>query len=122
MYILDSNIIIYSALPEYSYLRPLLKDPAGCVSIFSKLEVLGYHRLDTASKRYFESVFYSLTILPVNSEIMEVSISLRQQRKLSAGDAIIAATALRYDVELLTRNTDDFEWIPELTLRNPIKA
>lgn len=52
---------------------------------------------------------------------MDVGISIRQQRKLSAGDAIIAATALHYDIELLTRNIDDFEWIPELILRNPVK-
>lgn len=66
MYIL--TVTFYSALPEYAYLRPLLKDPAGCVSIFSKLEVLDYHRLEATGKRYFESAFYSLTTLPVNSE------------------------------------------------------
>ncbi|MCU0339296.1 MAG: type II toxin-antitoxin system VapC family toxin [Spirosomaceae bacterium] len=120
MYLLDSNLLIYSALPDYAYLRPLLKDPSGHISLFTTLEVLGYHRLDSNSQLYFESVFYSLNILPITSNIVEAAITLRQQRKLSAGDAIIAATALHFDLELLTRNTDDFGWIPHLRYRNPI--
>lgn len=120
MYLLDSNLLIYSALPEYAYLRPLLKDPLSHVSLISKLEVLGYHRLEADTKLYFESVFYSLNVLPITTEIIEKAITLRQLRKLSTGDAIIAATALVYDLELLTRNIDDFEWIPHLKLRNPI--
>lgn len=86
MYLLDSNLLIYSALPEYAYLRPLLKDPSSHVSLFSKLEVLGFHRLEADSKLYFESVFYSLNVLPISTEILESAIILRQQRKLSAGD------------------------------------
>ncbi len=120
MYLLDSNLLIYSALPEYAYLRALLKDPFSYVSSFSKLEVLGFHRLDADAKVYFESAFYSLTVLPVSSVILEEAIALRQQRKLSAGDAILAATALHFDLELLTRNTSDFDWIPQLKWRNPI--
>lgn len=120
MYLLDSNLLIYSALPEYAYLRPLLKDPSSHVSLFTTLEVLGYHRLDSNSQLYFESVFYSLNILPITTDIVEVAITLRQQRKLSAGVAIIAATALHFDLELLTRNTADFDWITNLRYRNPI--
>jgi predicted nucleic acid-binding protein len=35
------------------------------------------------------------------------------------GDAIIAATALVHVQTLVTRNTDDFAWIPSLKLWNP---
>ena len=120
MYLLDSNLLIYSALPEYAYLRPLLKDPLGHTSLFSKLEVLGYHRLDAPTKLYFESVFYSLRVLPVSTEVLDKAIALRQQQKLSPGDAIIAATALIYDFELLTRNIADFNQIHDLKFRNPV--
>lgn len=47
------------------------------------------------------------------------SVSLRQQKKMSLADAIIAATALEYGVPLVTRNLDDFRPIAELELRNP---
>lgn len=84
------------------------------------LEVLGFHRLDTQSKRYFENVFYSLAIIPISEELHNAAITLRQQRKLSAGDSLIAATALHYDYSLYTRNTGDFDWIPNLQINNPI--
>lgn len=39
---------------------------------------------------------------------------------MSAGDAIIAATALHHHLELNTRNVSDFDWIPNLRIINPI--
>ena len=47
------------------------------------------------------------------------AIALRQQRKMSLADSILAATALENDWELVSRNVDDFEWIAELRLVNP---
>lgn len=120
MRIIDSNLIIYSALEEFSYLRPLLKDSVSYASAISKLEVLGFHRLDEKSKRYFESVFYSLFLIQVSDDVLAVAISLRQLRKMSAGDAIIAATALQHDFMLYTRNVSDFDWVPDLRVVNPI--
>lgn len=38
---------------------------------------------------------------------------------MSLADAIIAATALVYEVPLVTRNKDDFKHIDGLDLRNP---
>ena len=40
---------------------------------------------------------------------------------MSAGDALIAATALEFDLEVYTRNVSDFDWIPNLKVFNPIK-
>ena len=38
---------------------------------------------------------------------------------LSIPDAIIAATALAHDAELITRNVKDFQRVPELKIRAP---
>jgi toxin FitB len=38
---------------------------------------------------------------------------------MTLGDAIIAGTALVYELTLVTRNIDDFRWIAELNLLNP---
>lgn len=121
MRIIDSNLIIYSALPEFAYLRPLMKDRDSRVSAISKLEVLVFHSLDDKSKRYLERVFYSLPVFQITDDILLDAIALRQQHKLSTGDAIIAATALRYDFELQTRNVADFYWIPDLRIVNPVR-
>lgn len=121
MRILDSNLIIYSALPAYAYLRPLLKDPDTRVSAISKLEVLGFHRLDQSSRRYFDGVFAAIPQFDIDQLVLNEAIKLRQQRKMSVGDAIIGATALLFQLELYTRNTTDFSWIPGLVMVNPIR-
>jgi toxin FitB len=43
--LLDSNIVIYAALPEYGALRDFIAKHAPAVSVISRVEVLGYHRL-----------------------------------------------------------------------------
>lgn len=45
---------------------------------------------------------------------------LRQQKKMSLGDAIIASTAIVHNKILVTRNIKDFSWIEDLKLHNPI--
>ncbi len=43
-------------------------------------------------------------------------------KKIKLPDAIIAATALHYDLTLLSRNEKDFNWVDGLTLENPWEA
>lgn len=120
MILLDTNIVIYSAKNEYISLRSLLLNPNVSASILSKVEVLGFHSLENHEQLYFESIFKSIKLLPVNLDIIDKAIELRQQKKMSLGDSIIAATTLVYDAELYTRNTNDFKHIQGLKLLNPI--
>jgi toxin FitB len=121
MALLDSNIIIYSAKPEFADLRKLISDQNNIVSAFSKLEVLGFHSLLSADKLYFESVFDYLEIHPVDLTVIDKAIALRQVHKLSPGDAIIAATSVNLGVSIITRNTADFRRIPGVDVINPIE-
>lgn len=50
-------------------------------------------------------------MLPLNSAILDRAVSLRQQRRMSLGDSLIAGTALAHGLTLLTHNVDDFRWI-----------
>ena len=120
--LLDTNIIIYSASSEYSYLRSLVKDKLNAISIVSNVETLGYHKITGEEKIYFSTVFNLLPSLPINAAVIEQAISLRQEQKMSLGDSIIAATALLYDLTLVTRNVDDFKHISGLKIINPIAA
>ena len=93
MILLDSNIIIYSAQSAFAYLRPLVNDPNNTASSFSMLEVLGFQALSSKDKTYFESVFAILDVKELSFPIIQQAIQLRQIRKMSPGDALIAATA-----------------------------
>jgi predicted nucleic acid-binding protein len=117
----DSNIFIYAALPEHDFLRPWFAKPGICASNITRLEVLGYHRLSDSDKFDLNRLFQCVTIHPLSSSIIELAIQLRQQRKMSLGDAVIAATALEYRQTLVTRNTDDFDWLEGLKVINPFE-
>lgn len=118
--LLDSNIIIYAAKPEHDALRRLIVDTAPAVSAVSYVEVLGYHRLTEQDRQFFEEFFIAAPVLQISTEILERATHLRQQRKIGLGDALIGATALVHGLQLLTANLDDFKWIPELRLSNPV--
>lgn len=118
--LLDSNIIIYAAQPIYPHVREFIADHAPSVSAISYVEVLGYHRLDAQQRQYFEAFFQVAPVLPISQEVLEQAVILRQQRRMTLGDAIIAGTALAHNLILVTRNLEDFQWIPALTLLNPV--
>ncbi|MDX2243555.1 MAG: type II toxin-antitoxin system VapC family toxin [Leptolyngbyaceae cyanobacterium bins.302] len=117
--LLDSNVIIYSAQPEYPQLRELIAEHSPAVSALSYLEVLGYHLLTQQQREYFEEFFQVAKILPISQEVLIQAVALRQQRRMSLGDAIIAGTALVHDLTLITRNVNDFRQIAGLNILNP---
>lgn len=119
--LLDSNIIIYAVRPTFVGLRELIAEHAPAVSVVSYVEVLGYHRLTDEDKQDFVDFFNTAEILPISQDVLEKATHLRQQRKMSLGDSIIAATAVVHNLILVTANTKDFEWIPNLELLNPIR-
>ncbi|WP_280866699.1 type II toxin-antitoxin system VapC family toxin [Lunatimonas salinarum] len=120
MLLLDSNILIYALMSDHQPLRDSLRHKEAACSIVSHIEVMGYHKLTSPEKAAFNTLFESIGILPLTSEIATVAISLRQTKKMTLGDAIIAATALVYRAELLTANTKDFDWIKNLNHTNPL--
>jgi len=119
MFLLDSNILIYANNPVYSNIKHYTNDLNNAVSIITKLEVLGFTKITEEQKEYFNSIFCILNVYSIDNETIEIATSLRQKRKMSIGDAIIAATALQHNLVLVTRNIDDFSWIENIQLQNP---
>ncbi len=117
--IVDSNIIIYSIEDEYQPLREFLLNYDLQASEISKVEVLGFAKLTQKEKSELENMFDILTTYSVSSAIINTAAQLRQQKKMSLGDAIIASTALVYKLPLMTRNVTDFQWIDGLKIINP---
>ena len=57
----------------------------------------------------------------MNGKIIDKVISIRQTHKIKLPDAIILATAVIYELKLITANENDFFNIePELKIHNPI--
>jgi len=119
--ILDSNIVIYANSSTGAQLREWVASKHRAVSEITRLEVLGYHRLDDDQRHLLTLFIGDCSILPVSSSVIDEAIRLRQLRKMDLGDAVIAATALVHSETLATANTSDFKWIPGLSLLNPLE-
>lgn len=122
MILVDSNIVIYAARPEHEALRLLIGNEDAAVSVLSRIEVLGYHRLQADERNLLERLFDSLLVLPVTDEVADRAIALRQLRRISLGDSVIAATALVAGLKLVTHNTSDFDRIDGLELDDPLAS
>ena len=121
--LIDSNVIIdYIAkrLPQKGsdFFEQLFNNDF-LISVAVKIEVLGFN--DVPSKlRAMEEFVNTAQALPLDEAVTKQTIKLRRQyRKLKLGDAIIAATALLHNLDLLSRNTSDFKNIEGLTVINP---
>jgi predicted nucleic acid-binding protein len=117
--LIDSNTIIYPAQPTNTGLRGFIAEHAPAVSAVSYVEVLGYHRLTEQERQHFEAFFAAASVLPLSQDVLEQAVKLRQLRKITLGDALVAGTALRHGLTLVTRNVDDFKWIAGLSLLDP---
>src|SRR5919109_4242637 len=120
--LVDSNILIYAAQPAHAHLRQFVAVHAPAVSAVSYVEVLGYHQLDDEERQYLEAFFRLAQVLPLSQAVLDQAVALRQQRKMSLGDALVAGTALAHGLTLVTRNIEDFQWSQELSLLNPFES
>ena len=118
--LIDSNIVIYASQPQYLVLRLFLDSVRRSISIVSYIEALGYHRLTADAEGYITDLFQGSQILPLTNTIAQQAVTLRQQRRMGLGDAIIAATAITHNLTLVTHNTEDFRWIAGLELLDPL--
>jgi toxin FitB len=119
--LLDSNITIYSAAGDSSVLD-FIEEEGPVASAISYVETVGFHRITQEERVQLETFFEKAQLLPVDRPVIEQAALLRQQRRMSLGDSIVAATALVHDLTLVTRNVDDFRWAPGLRLLNPFDS
>ena len=120
-YLIDSNVVIYAGRsgPEVDTARAFIAAHAPTISIISRVEAFGFHQITRGEERLLDALFQTAEILRATDETIEQAIALRQRRRMSLGDALIAATALEHGLGLATRNTDDVAWIAELHVVNP---
>ena len=119
--LLDSNIIIYLGTDKAAQIENILVDKELNVSVITKVETLGYHKLSDKEKKFLNMLFDRINVIPLDEDIITSAIHIKQHRKTSLGDALIAATALTKKLTLVTNNTDDFENIKGLKLIDPLR-
>jgi predicted nucleic acid-binding protein len=118
--LLDSNIIIYAAQPPHVALRQFIAANAPAVSAVSYVEVLGYHGLTDPDRQALTQFFSAARMLPLDQPVLDQAVVLRQQKRMSLGASLVAATALVHGLTLLTKNVSDFSWVAGLKYLDPL--
>ncbi len=118
MICIDTNIIVYIANGTISH-DAIPAEPIFYPSIV-RIESLGYSSIRSVEEQRVRELFATLSEAPLTHAIIEGAIRLRQDKRMSLGDAIVAATALEHTLVLWTANTDDFKHIESLKLVNPL--
>ena len=121
-FLIDTNVIIDFATNLFpdngtAFVENIF-NTAFNTSVVVKIEVLGYNDAP-ARMHLLEEFIASATIFPLDDAITQKTIELRRIKKIKLGDAIIASTALVYNLTLITRNTSDFINIDGLVTVNP---
>lgn len=119
--LVDTNILIYLSKRKLEFGEIASPKDNLYISVITYMEVLGYRFDNIIEKQTVEQLCKHFPILDLNPEIVSKVISIRQNHKIKLPDAIILATALVYELELITANMADFLHIDQsLRINNPI--
>lgn len=89
------------------------------ISVITRIELLGW-RGATPTQLAPVQHFVNLALIhPLDEAVILQTIQIRQTTRIKTPDAIIAATALVHNHELISRNVNDFSTINGLTIIDP---
>jgi len=120
VYTLDTNAILYYLKDDpdaVSFLRNIFSQNVPLyVSAITELELFAFSNLSTAEEKLIEELLTTVAVISLDSHIARLAAFIRRQYRLKVADSVIAATAMFTGSTLLTRNTRDFQRIPNLSL------
>jgi len=117
--LIDTNIIIYLA-QEKIKIDDFAKDSDDLyISSITYMEAVGFSFQDQEEEEKITSLCDVFKHLHITTEVEKQTIIIRKANKIKLPDAIIAATAIVYNLTLVTCNSNDFKNIPELKIFNP---
>lgn len=124
-YLIDTNIIIYEFQDEFPAkiieIVDKIFDESFNISIISEIEFLGWNGFSKKELKEAGTFINFACVHPLNSEIKDLAIEIKQKNNVKLGDSIIAATSIYYNYTLVTRNVKDFEKIQNLKIFNPFE-
>lgn len=89
-------------------------------SAITEAELLsGKQCTDPRQKEMVIHVLTQFEKIPVDNPLVQVAADFRRKYALKLPDALIAATAFTLGYSLVTRNSDDFKKVKEITVREP---
>jgi predicted nucleic acid-binding protein len=112
-HLVDTNFLIHTD-QRNPLVEPFLNENIA-ISFISEMELLGVFSISKSKKVSMQQIINECYVLEMNQSIKIVAIDLKQKYKLKLPDAIIAATAIHYNLMFITSDAD-FKSIKELEL------
>jgi predicted nucleic acid-binding protein len=112
--LVDTNIILY-LLGGSNTLQEYLQGKEIFLSFITELELIAPKSISLQEEQKIIDLLSDSTIIPMNDRIKEKYIEIRKTYRLKLADAVIAATAIAYDLPLLTADKG-FHVVQELKL------
>ncbi len=112
--VLDTNIVLY-LLNGDDELSSILNQMQLYVSVITEIELLGYQEISNDDKIKIKYFLSECIIVPLNDEIKNLCIAIKQTSKVKTPDAIVAATSIYNQIPLITSDRG-FEKIQDLDL------
>ena len=121
-YLLDSNFII-------NYFKGIFEGDARqfsdsiinrttYISVITRIELLGWKSIIAKDEKLIKEFISDSTVFSLEESIIIRTISIRKSIKIKLPDAIIAATAIEHNMQLLTHNINDFKKVSDLIVIN----
>ncbi len=111
-FLLDTNVIIYyfNGILDDENIHTILKDSFN-ISIITKIEFLSWHKFENDKELNKQAIEFisNANIYNLDENIADVTIEIRQKYNTKTPDAIIGATAIVNDFDIVTNNIDDFK-------------
>ena len=120
----DTNTAIYYLQQQFppgaeKFMDDLLKDEQPVISAITEIELLCWKTATDKDLDVLRNFISDSLVIELEQPIKLKTADIRKARRIKLPDAIIAATALVYDLTLLSRNTTDFSSINGLKIVNP---
>jgi len=119
-YLLDTNAIIGIVNNNQKLLSLVNNAGFVAISIISVIEFLSYSNLSSNDKAVFAKMTNEAVVLNLDFQkqlLIDTVVDIRKTYRIKLPDAILAATALTYNLELLS-NDKEFNKIGSLSIIN----
>lgn len=116
--LLDTNIVIEHL--KNGMLEKAPNDYDFAVSVITEAELFCLSGMEEKENQVIEKFLAGIKILGIDSKIARKAALLRRTKKGKLPDLLIAATAIEYDLMLITKNTKDFRGIKNLRIQKTI--
>jgi len=124
-YLIDTNVVsdYFSASLPTSGLHFLdtVIDAVPNISVITQIELLCWKTDQNTEKRVKDFITDS-DVLDITPDVIMHCVNIRRDKKVKTPDAIIAGTALAYDLILISNNEKDFSNIKGLKFINPFNV